>query len=157
MPTQARLLIVTGGVPDPRGPAHHFYADPITPGDGLFRTTVEAAYADSPGRVGAPKFPWLEKLQADGVCALEIVREPMLLRHEFEEALRDGAGAFIDEAMRLNAEGVVVCGERPFSALVDIGLLDTGLPLLHGEPIASATSSGGRRELAELIIRGLGT
>lgn len=152
MATRARLLIVTVGVPDPRGPAHHFYADPITTGDGLFRTTVEAVYGDSPGRAGAPKSPWLEKLSADGTCALEIVREPTLLRHEFEDAILAGVGPFMDDALRLDPRGVVICGERAFSALVHVGL-----PLLHSDPIPSPTSSDGRRQLADVIRRGLAT
>jgi hypothetical protein len=152
MATRVRLLIVTAGVPDPRGPAHHFYVDPITSGDGLFRTIVEAVYGESPGRAGAPKSPWLEKLGADGVCALEIVREPTLLRHEFEEAILAGVGSFMDDALRLDPLGVVICGERPFLAL-----LHAGLPLLHRHPIPSPTSSKGMRQLADVIRRGFAT
>jgi hypothetical protein len=160
-PGYAQLLIVTACAPDPRGPAHHFYAGPITSGDGLFRTTVEAVYSESPGRPGTPKDRWLEKLRDDGVCALEIVREPTILRNELDAALRDGVSAFLDEASRFEPRGVVICGERAFSALVDGDgvLLDPQcplvgeLPLLHDEPVGSLTTSRGRRQLAELIRR----
>lgn len=165
MTARPRLLIVTASVPDPRGPTHHFYADPITAGDGLFRTAVEAVYAESAGPPGAPKSPWLERLRDDGVCALEIVREPTPLRDELDDALRDSVSAFLDEAARLDPGGVVICGERVFSSLMgDHGwLLDAAvaavgeLPLLHHEPIGSPTNSRGRRQLAEVISRSFRT
>jgi hypothetical protein len=161
MTPRPRLLIVTAGVPDPRGPAHHFYADPITAGDGLLRTVVEAVYSQSAGRPGATKSPWLERLRDDGICALEIVREPTPLRDELDAALRDESSRFLDEAKRLGPLGVVICGERAFSSLADNpGWALNGkspvvgeLPLLHHEPIGSPTTSRGRRQLAEVIGR----
>jgi hypothetical protein len=175
-PAQARLLIITACVPDPRGPVHQFYAGPLTSGDQLFRTTVEAAYSEEPGRAGTPKDKWLHRMRDDGICALEIVREPTLLRDELVAALEVGVMRFMDEVRRLEPRGVVICGERPFSALVGelevdpllaseldaharspivdlCPLIVNELPLLHSEAIASPTTARGRKRLAEIISR----
>ena len=151
MPTAPRLLIVMDRVPDPRGPRHHFYADPVTAGDELFRTVVQAVYDQTPGRPGSSKSGWLEKLRNDQIWTLDIVREPTLLRNEFEEELMKAVPAFLNEVAELGPQGVVLCGERTFSVL-----FDAGLPLLHHEPVASPTSSRGRRHLAEVVRRALG-
>jgi hypothetical protein len=119
-------------------------------------------------------------MREDGICALEIVREPTPLRDELVEALGDGVTAFMDEVRRLEPRGVVICGERPFSALVGdlevdplleseldaystspivdmCPLIVNELPLLHSGAIGSATTSRGRRQLAEIISRSVAT
>ena len=49
-PELARIVVASAGnsVPDPRGPRHHFYAEPITKGDDLFRAVIEAFTATGP-------------------------------------------------------------------------------------------------------------
>jgi hypothetical protein len=82
MPSEVRLMIVDDVAPGLLERRHYFYADPLTSGDRMFRAVVEGVYEQSPGRSGAPKAPWLERLRADGIWAIEVVSEPTRFRDE---------------------------------------------------------------------------
>lgn len=146
-PTIARVLIVTGVVPDPRGPLHHFYAEPVTRGDHLFRTVVETIYGTKL-QAGSRKAPVLERLRDDGVWTLDVVREPTPLRSELEAALQASVEQAVAEAWQVGSWSAAVCCEP---MLLD--RLSAVLPVVHPSPIGTPTSPSDRRQLAEAIKR----
>lgn len=137
-PAWVRTLLVVDVVPDPRGPRHHFYAEPITTGDDLFRGVVEAMYGQRPGRVGQPE-DWLAQLQDDGIYAIDVVTQPIVLPADLEAAMHERASAGVDEIRELRPELVVLCGESTFEHLAG-----AGLPVRQSAPMP--VPSRGRRE-----------
>ena len=80
----------------------------------------------------------------------DIVREPTPLRDEFEQALYEGASAWLREVGEVGPGGLLAFGEKAFFALID-----AGLPLVHDEPLSIPRSAAGRRALADVIQRSL--
>jgi hypothetical protein len=129
-PEQVKTLLIVDRVPDPRGPRHHFYAEPITGGDHLFRAVVEALYMETPGRPGDAKEEWLARLRGDGVYVIDLVTQPIARRDEFAAALDVYTPQCVEQAHQLRPDGVILCGKPTFQLLID-----KGLPVLHNMPI----------------------
>jgi hypothetical protein len=144
-PDWVHTLLIVDRVPDPRGPQHHFYAEPITAGDSLFRAVVEALYRERPGRPGQPKEQWLARLRDDGVYVIDLVTRPIVLPDEFGAALGERGPLCAQQAHELHPDGVVLCGEATFHALSH-----TGLPVLHDVPIPLPTSRAPVQFISEL-------
>ena len=134
-PERVKTLLIVDRVPDPRGPRHHFYAEPITGGDHLFRAVVEGLYTETPGRPGDAKEEWLTRLRCDGVYVIDLVTRPIVLPDEFAAALDRCIPLCVQQARRLRPDGVILCGKSTFQLLID-----KGLPVLHNAPISSPAS-----------------
>jgi len=144
-PAWVRTLLVVDRVPDPRGPRHHFYAEPLTSGDHLFQAVVEATYNEKAGRPGESKRRWLERLRDDGIYVIDALTRPIVMPDEFAAALEERAPLCAGEARELQPDTVVLCGDPAMSSL----LAGEELPLFDKHPIPFPT----RRDRAEFIVR----
>ena len=138
-PHTARIVVISDAVPDPRGPRHHMYAEPVTRGDGMFRSLVEACYGTKPPSAGEPKADWLRLLYDDGVYVTDLISKPLVLIDELEGERARRASLCAREVAALDPQGVVVCGEPTF-----VCLFDSGLPIINQAPVSCPTDH--RRE-----------
>jgi hypothetical protein len=111
-PPLTRVVLLADRVPDPRGPRHFFYAEPITSGDDLYRGVIEALYEESPGRVGEPKEAWLQRLRDDGVFCMDLVEDQLVNRRELAMARAAAAPRLADAVERLAPDGLLAIGSR---------------------------------------------
>ena len=142
-PNRVRMLLIVDRVPDPRGPRHHFYAEPITAGDHMFNAVVAATYNETAGRAGESKRRWLERLRGDGIYVIDALTRPIVMPDEFTAALEERATQCACDARGLQPERVVLCGDPVMSSL----MASEGLPLFHKRPIPFPT----RHDRAEFI------
>jgi hypothetical protein len=136
-PEKVRLLLVGESAPASEGPNRRFfYSSPLTQADNLYRGVIEALYYEKPGSAGDSKENWLRRLQTDGVFLIDLVPFPVnkLTSGARSRALREAVPDCLARIGELRPEGVLVCHGPTFSALRG-GLLQSGAPLLHDEPI----------------------
>lgn len=143
-PDVARIVVIADSVPDPRGPRHHFYAEPMTKGDDLFRAVIEAFYGHKPGRVGESKEQWLQRLRHDGIFVIDLVTTPLILPDELEEERNRRVPLCVRETFDLHPDGVVLCGESTFV------LTHSGLPVIQSIPVPFPAGRGRKPFLAAM-------
>lgn len=137
-PDAVRVLLVGESAPDPGAAERRFfYAPTLDRRDNLFRGVVEALYEPIPrGSTGQPKWPWLERLRADGVYLVDLVPFPVdkLTSGERRRARREHVAALVEQAQALEPGGVIVCHAPTFEEVAS-ALRAAGLPLLHDDAL----------------------
>jgi hypothetical protein len=150
-----RLLIVGEAAPDPRGPDHHFYADPITSGDHLFRAVAGAVRPEQKLELGRSKEEILESLDRHGLFVRYAIQEPVPFNSDRYRRLAEGAGDLLDSIQSQSPHHLIVCGPSVLERLHHFGM-PWSLPLMHTTPIPEQPRGWqARRRLRELILKAL--